>query len=135
MHIVDDMLSTHPRSTESIRELRDCILACFECVVACTACADACLAEAQPQMLNHCIRLNLDCADQCAATGRMLSRQTEPDWSVVRAGLAACAVFCEACARECDRHAAMHKHCLACAAACRKCMQLCRELTGRSQVA
>jgi hypothetical protein len=42
-------------------------------------CADACLGEEKVEMLRRCIRLNLDCADVCNATGRMLSRQQEPD--------------------------------------------------------
>ncbi len=135
MHIIDDMLITHPRGADALLELRSLVRACFECVFACTACADACLAENQPHMLNRCIRLNQDCADMCAAVARLLSRQTEPDWDVLRAGLGACATFCEACARECERHAPMHKHCAACAAACRKCMELCTGLTGRAGAA
>jgi hypothetical protein len=42
-------------------------------------CADACLGEQDVQMLVCCIRLNLDCADVCATTGRLLARQVEFD--------------------------------------------------------
>jgi hypothetical protein len=33
-----------------------------------------------------------------------------------------------ACARECERHAAMHEHCRLCAEACRACERACGEL-------
>jgi hypothetical protein len=56
--------------------LARCIEACFSCGQACTACADACLAEDSVTDLARCIRLNLDCADICDVTGRVLSRQS-----------------------------------------------------------
>ena len=40
----------------------------YACAQACTSCADACLAERAVADLRQCIRLNLDCADVCAAT-------------------------------------------------------------------
>ncbi len=36
------------------------------------------------------IRRNLDCADVCTATGRVVSRQTEYDANVTRPRLEAC---------------------------------------------
>ena len=127
---VAQMLQTHP-SKAQIDEavLRECIEACFDCAQTCTACADACLGEQQHlQMLVRCIRLNLDCADVCETTGRLLSRQTEPDWSLIRAQLEACASACRSCGDECQRHAAMHQHCQVCAEACRRCEQACNRL-------
>jgi hypothetical protein len=78
--------------------------------------------------LAKCIRTNLDCADLCEATGRILSRHTGYDANITRAALQACLAACKACADECDRHARMHDHCRVCAEACRRCEQACQQL-------
>ncbi len=98
-----------------------------ECAEACTTCAGACLAEENIADLRNCIRTDLDCADICAATARVLARQTPGELAVVRALLEACAVACRTCAEECDRHADHHDHCRACAEACRRCEAACHE--------
>ena len=126
---VEAMLQTHPRRGQIDQALlRECIEACFDCAQACTACADACLGEQQVQQLIRCIRLNLDCADVCDTTGRLLSRQTDPDWSVLRAQLQACAVACRSCGNECQMHAGHHEHCRVCAESCRRCEDACDRL-------
>lgn len=95
----------------------------------CTACADACLGEDALSELVRCIRLNLDCADVCQATGSVLSRLTATDPAASRRLLEACAEACRTCAAECERHAAMGmEHCRVCAEACRRCEQACRDL-------
>ncbi len=64
------MLQTNPtKALVSESTLVECIEACFDCAQACTACTDACLGEEDVQMLARCIRLDLDCADVCDATG------------------------------------------------------------------
>jgi hypothetical protein len=72
------MLETYPRDLGHIdrAKLEACIAACFECAQVCTACADACLSEDMVAELTKCIRTNLDCADICETTGRVLSRHT-----------------------------------------------------------
>ncbi|MBA2317941.1 MAG: four-helix bundle copper-binding protein, partial [Euzebyales bacterium] len=65
-----------------------------------------------------------------AATGRVLSRQTEYDANVTRAVLEACRTACAACADECERHS--HEHCRVCAEACRRCEQECARLLDAS---
>ena len=72
-------------------------------------------------------QLTQDCADVCAAAGRVINRQTEYDANVTRSTLEACRVACRAC-DECDRHADMHDHCRICAEACRSCEQACDAL-------
>ena len=74
-HHVSSMLETYPKDLGGIdtQKLAECIEACFECAQTCTACADACLAEDMVAELTQCIRLNLDCADLCETTGRVLS--------------------------------------------------------------
>jgi hypothetical protein len=45
----------------------------------------------------------LDCADVCATTARVLSRQTTSDGGTLRAVLEACATACRVCAEACRR--------------------------------
>ncbi|HXF61717.1 MAG TPA: four-helix bundle copper-binding protein [Caldilineaceae bacterium] len=123
------MLATHPHPARLQPEvLAACVEACADCAYACTACADACLGEAMVQPLVRCIRLNLDCADICDATGRLLARQTQPDWSLLRRQVEACQAACQVCGAECAQHAAMHEHCAVCADACQRCEQACANL-------
>lgn len=126
---VQQMIQAHPRKTQvDFDALTECIEACFECAQTCTACADACLGEQQVQMMIRCIRLNLDCADVCDTTGRLLSRQTEPDWTLLRSQLEACAMACRTCGAECEAHAGHMQHCRVCAEACRRCEEACHRL-------
>jgi hypothetical protein len=123
------MLKTYPADLGSVDQaaLTRCIEECFTCAQACTACADACLSEQMVAELTKCIRTNLDCADLCDTTGRVLSRHTGYDANLTRSVLDACAAACKACGDECERHAHM-EHCRVCAEACRRCEQACREL-------
>jgi hypothetical protein len=126
---VREIIERHPRPLSLDHDLLlRCIEECVDCSAACTACADACLGEPDVAELVRCVRLNLDCADICEATGRVLSRQTEPDLAVIRAALEACVVVCRACGDECERHAPHHDHCRVCEETCRSCEQVCREL-------
>jgi hypothetical protein len=123
------ILDSHPAHvTITHRDLVACIDACFDCAQACTGCADACLAEDSVAHLRTCIRTNLDCADVCDATGRILSRHAGADTDLARAALQACITACQTCGEECERHAGMHEHCRVCAEACRACEQACRAL-------
>jgi Domain of Unknown Function (DUF326) len=99
-----------------------------DCAQACTGCADDDLSERDIAELAKCIRLNLDCADVCAATVRVISRQTEYDANLTRSLVEACATACKSCGDECQRHAEMHEHCRVCAEACRRCERACRQL-------
>ena len=123
------MLETHPGDVGVDKQLLiECIEACIACGQACTACADACLSEAMVAELAKCIRTNLDCADICESTARVLSRQTAYDATVTRRIVEACAQVCSACAQECESHAQMHEHCKVCADACRTCEDACNKL-------
>jgi hypothetical protein len=129
-HHVSAMLNTHPQSDgiPSKDKLAECISACFECAQACTGCADACLGEDTVAHLVACIRTDLDCAELCAATGTILSRQTGGQSSITLAAVEACRTACAACAEECEKHAGMHEHCRICAEACRRCEAACNVL-------
>ncbi|USX56596.1 four-helix bundle copper-binding protein [Lentzea sp. HUAS12] len=123
------MLESHPAEITLDRgRLAATIDALIACAEACTACADACLSESSVAELTKCIRTDLDCADVCGVTARVLSRHTGYDATVSRALLEACAVACKACGDECEGHAGMHEHCRICAEACRVCEAACRDL-------
>jgi hypothetical protein len=123
------MLETYPQSINLDRtKLAATIDALIACSAACTACADACLSEDMVAELTKCIRTDLDCADVCATTARVLSRHTGYDANISRSLLDACAMTCKACGDECAGHADMHEHCRICADACRNCERACRDL-------
>jgi hypothetical protein len=75
-----------------------------------------------------CIRLNQDCADLCAASGRLLTRQTESSVNLIAAQVDAMELACRLCAEECERHGQQHEHCRICAETCRKCEHACHHL-------
>jgi hypothetical protein len=125
---VEDFLSTHPRKPSNISVIAACVKACYGCSESCTLCADACLGEGQLDELRRCMRLDLDCAAICLATGQVVARQTEPDNNMLRSQLEACATACRICAEECDRHASKHQHCRLCAESCRLCERACNDL-------
>jgi hypothetical protein len=128
---VPEMIRTHPAEPlVDAASLARCIEACHACAQSCTACADACLGEQEPKTLVRCIRLNLDCADVCATTGNVLSRQTAFEPALARAVVQACAEACRVCAEECERHAEHMEHCRVCAESCRECEQACNEVVS-----
>lgn len=120
------MLQTYPGTMNLDKDLLakaiDEALTCFQ------ACADACLSEEMVAELGKCIRTDLDCADLCATTVRVLSRHTGYDANITRGQLQACVAACKACGDECEQHAGMHEHCKICAQACRACEQACNAL-------
>ena len=123
------MMKTYPAEINLDRDLlARTVDALVECSQACTACADACLSEDMVAELRKCIRTNLDCADICTTTARVLSRHTGYDANITRAQLQACAQACRSCEDECNLHADMHEHCKVCAESCRRCEQACTEL-------
>lgn len=130
MSLTAEMLDAYPADLGAVdkQKLVSCIEACLDCTQACTACADACLSEQTVADLTKCIRTNLDCADICDTTGRLLSRHTGYDANLTRAVLQACATACRSCGDECQQHASMHAHCRICAEACRQCEQACNDL-------
>ena len=123
-----EMSSSHPQLRGGVSDiLIQCIDACYDCTQTCTACADASLGEKSVSDLILCIRLNLDCADLCVATGAIASRRTGNNQGVLRRVIESCAEACRVCGEECARHAKMHEHCRICAEVCQRCFQTCRD--------
>jgi len=109
------------------RALIAAIDAAYDCAQTCTSCADACLAEQMVHDLRQCIRLNMDCADVCAATASISNRRTGSNEEVIRRMLDTCITACRLCGEECARHASHHEHCRVCAESCRTCERACQE--------
>jgi hypothetical protein len=87
------------------------------------------LLDLSGQSVNRCIRVDLDCADICAATLRVQTRQTAFDATVARSLVQACAAAYKTCGDECEIHAAHGmEHCRICAEACRRCEQDCQRM-------
>ncbi len=127
MHNFETVISSLPNALQVDRRLfQECVDACVDCELACISCADACLAEQQLDMLRRCVRLDLDCAEICGTSARLLARVVSSDFGVLKSLLKACAQACDACAAECERHA-HHAHCGACAKACRTCEDACEQ--------
>ncbi|MER5475526.1 four-helix bundle copper-binding protein [Streptomyces sp. NPDC002734] len=126
---VKEMLDAYPSALGGVdrEKLTACVEECVSCGQVCTACADACLSEDMVDELATCVRSDLDCADVCGTTARVLSRHTGSDVDVTRAMLTACAAACRACGEECAHHT-QHDHCRLCAAACRSCEDACEAL-------
>jgi hypothetical protein len=111
--------------------LAQCIDACMECARSCTWCADSCLNESHVGDLTACIRLDMNCADICETTARVLIRSADRDAALTRRVLEACMQACRSCGDECDRHANALEHCRICAEACRRCERACQELLSQ----
>lgn len=125
------MFRSHPDHPSHTEVISRCIDACFSCVETCTACADACLSEKEVDRLVACIRLNLDCAAVCTATGNIVSRANKAgNRQPLEALLTTCIAFCRVCAAECTMHAEMHRHCRVCAEACNTCAEACDAMLG-----
>jgi hypothetical protein len=124
---VKQIISAHPDVKGRVNEaLIRCIEECYGCAQTCISCADACVAEQMVTELRQCIRLDLDCADICNATGAVATRRTGSNEQILRQMLEVCAAACKVCGDECERHASKHQHCRICAEVCRSCEQACR---------
>lgn len=131
MDRVQQMFRTHPApASDAGEEAFALVKAAAECALTCTTCADACLEESDPASMRLCIRGNLDCADICDTTARLISRPGKQDPATLRAQLEACVTACRACAKECEKHASAHEHCRVCAESCRACAEACERMTA-----
>jgi hypothetical protein len=130
------MLEQYPAEITMDRDaLARAIDAAVTCEQTCTACADACLSEDDVASLTRCIRDDLDCADVCQTTSRVLSRHTAYDARLTRSVLQACVQACNTCADSCAEHRDHHAHCATCEDACRACERACTTLLDQVQPA
>lgn len=131
MSYARQLLDTYPRTFRVDDDMLAAVIdALTDCTQACTADVSADLSVPQLTEMVTCIRLCLDCADICAASAAVVSRQAAFDPGVVKPLLEACAASCRSCGDECEHHAAGHPHCRVCAEACRRCERACWDLLG-----
>ncbi len=117
------MIALHPDVAGHVNQpLGDAVHHLMYCAKMCRSCADASLAEKMD--MTQCIRLCLDCADICDATGNVALRQTGNDAQTLREILELCARACDECAAECEKHD--FEHCKLSAQMCRECAADCR---------
>lgn len=122
---VKDVLRDHGDEL-NVERLTAVIEQALDCAAHCEACADACLEEGDAD-LNRCVRADLDCADICYATSKVVGRAGASGAPWIEQ-VEVCAQACANCAAECEKHQDHHEHCRACAEACRRCEQACRDL-------
>ena len=116
------MLDAYPAQISmDTKQLARAIDALTACSQACTACADSCLSESPEVLprLTRCVRDNLDCADICETTARVLSRHTGYDANLTRAQVQAAVQALKTCGDSCAEHRGSHEHCRVCEQACR----------------
>lgn len=88
-----EIIDIHPDVKGNVSDaLIRSIEECYSCAQTCISYADACLAEDMVKELRQCIRLNLECADICVATGSVATRCTGSNEELIRFTLRACAV-------------------------------------------
>ncbi len=90
-----------------------------ECIEACGICASSCLNESDVEKMRDCIATDLDCADVCSTTLKVVSRNSSQADALIKA----CIEICKRCEEECNKHDM--DHCQKCADACRSCKQEC----------
>jgi hypothetical protein len=126
---VQEMLGAHPSAPAGDDQLLiRCIEECLACTQTCTSCADSSIAEDDVDPMRLSIRLCLDCADVCDATGRIAARLTGRPSAPITTVLEACVDACRRCGDECEKHAKHHEHHRLCADECRRCEAACRAL-------
>ena len=96
-----------------------CIDACLNCAAVCNHCAASCAKENKSDQLSNCIQLTMECAAICYAAAQLMSLGSDK----IKELCALCAVMCDTCAAECNRHENIH--CRECAAICTKCADEC----------
>jgi len=90
------------------------------CALKCDNCVDGCLLEKSAHSLVLCIKVNIDCSAVCRLTASLISRDSPVSSDV----LGFCAIVCETCATECEKHSSL-VYCQLSADACRACKEIC----------
>lgn len=90
-----------------------------DCIEACGICASSCLNEKGVEKMRECIATDLDCADICSATLKVVSRRSSQAESLIKV----CIEICDRCESVCSSHDM--EHCQQCAKACKSCKQEC----------
>lgn len=99
-----------------------------DCAVKADLCAAHCtklLAGGDKEMA-ACLKTSLECTAACASVARLAALGAgAPATASLKKLAAACADYCRACAKECEKHKDHHAECGACYDACVACGKAC----------
>jgi len=134
MSMMADMMKTMPMAGAAgmdMAMMQGCIEACSAASMAATMCADADGGEG----MGRCASMCMNTAEVADTMMRMMLRPAGYDMGVMTSMMSTCMAMGEACAAECDMHAAMSEHCRVCAAACRAMVEACSTAMSGMQAA
>jgi hypothetical protein len=102
-----------------------CAKECANCMRECESCARHCMDQVNGGKQDHFATLQScsDCADMCAAAGKIVARRGPMAGIVCEA----CAKACNVCGTACEKFPS-DQHMTQCAKACRECEKACREM-------
>jgi hypothetical protein len=106
-------------------EMEACMKECARCAKECESCFNHCahmVAEGKKEHLRT-LKTCIDCADFCAAAGKMIAR----NGAFMNLMCDACAKACDGCGAECDKHS-HDDQMKRCADACKDCAKACRDM-------
>jgi hypothetical protein len=103
----------------------NCVEACNNCAMLCDHCSCADLKEEDVKQMIHCINLNRECSAFCRNAVHIMNI----DGRFTKEICLLCAIICEACAEECEKHTHL-EHCRLCALNCRECAEECRKVAA-----
>lgn len=108
-------------TSQTTREMEDCIEACTECHSVCLATVRHCLERGGEHAEPRHITLLLDCAEICATSANFMLRASEHHGRTC----GTCAELCRACAEDCERLGRDDEVMQRCAEICRRCAESC----------
>jgi hypothetical protein len=103
---------------------QECLKALRQCLAACNTCYTEGLKEKD---INH-MREWIKTDRQCAMIVSLTMKTIELEGSFVKETCELCAMVCDQCAKEGEKHDPLH--CKECAQACKVCAAACRELVA-----
>ena len=110
---------------EHAEHFKKCAKVCADCQLACDACFKHCLTRTADGEKEHAkaAQLCADCAECCKACATLCARQSP----LAQSMLECCAKCCDECATACEK-TPNDKHMAACAVTCRTCAKECRDM-------
>src|SRR5262249_31907350 len=107
------------------QHFEQCAKACADCMRECESCAHHCADLIAGGQKEHMRTLGTcsDCAEFCAAAGRIVSHHGPMSGTICEA----CAKACDICGSACDRFP-NDEHMKKCAQECHACARACREM-------
>lgn len=125
--LLEHFLCNKTKNRKTMRdyhEYKSCIDACLRCASICNHCAICCTEDEDVQMMAKCIQLDMECAEICYASAKLMSLGSDRAKDICLI----CADVCNECANECSKHD--NEHCRECSRTCRNCSEQCLKMAG-----